>query len=74
MRGLMQDWPMRIHRFIDHAALYHPGARIVCRTVEGDSGAADSNRASGSPPWPGTPIAISKPGTASQARARSITP
>jgi fatty-acyl-CoA synthase len=36
MRGLMQDWPMRIHRFIDHAALYHPGARIVCRTVEGD--------------------------------------
>ena len=20
MRGLMQDWPMRVHRFIDHAA------------------------------------------------------
>ncbi len=36
MRGLMQDWPMRVHRFIDHAALYHPGARIVSRTVEGD--------------------------------------
>ena len=35
MRGLMQDWPMRVHRFIDHAALYHQGARIVCRTVEG---------------------------------------
>jgi fatty-acyl-CoA synthase len=36
MRGLMQDWPMRVHRFIDHAALYHRGARIVSRTVEGD--------------------------------------
>jgi fatty-acyl-CoA synthase len=36
MRGLMQDWPMRIHRFLDHAAQYHQGARIVSRTVEGD--------------------------------------
>jgi fatty-acyl-CoA synthase len=36
MRGLMQDWPMRVHRFLDHAAQYHPGARIVSRTVEGD--------------------------------------
>ncbi len=36
MRGLMQDWPMRVHRFLDHAALYHQGARIVSRTVEGD--------------------------------------
>ena len=36
MRGLMQDWPMRVHRFLDHAALYHRGARIVSRTVEGD--------------------------------------
>ena len=35
MRGLMQDWPMRVHRFLDHAALYHPGARVVGRTVEG---------------------------------------
>ena len=35
MRGLMQDWPMRVHRFIDHAALYHQGARIVSRTAEG---------------------------------------
>jgi fatty-acyl-CoA synthase len=35
MRGLMQDWPMRVHRFLDHAALYHQGARIVSRTVEG---------------------------------------
>jgi fatty-acyl-CoA synthase len=36
MRGLMQDWPMRLHRFLDHAALYHRGARIVSRTVEGE--------------------------------------
>lgn len=35
MRGLMQDWPMRVHRFLDHAALYHQGARIVGRTVGG---------------------------------------
>ena len=36
MRGLMQDWPMLVHRLIDHAALYHRGAQIVSRTVEGD--------------------------------------
>jgi fatty-acyl-CoA synthase len=36
MRGLMQDWPMLMHRLIDHAALYHQGASIVSRTVEGD--------------------------------------
>ena len=35
MRGLMQGWPMRVHRLIDHAALYHQGAEIVSRTVEG---------------------------------------
>jgi fatty-acyl-CoA synthase len=31
----MQDWPMLVHRLIDHAALYHQGADIVSRTVEG---------------------------------------
>ena len=36
MRGLMQDWPMLVHRLIDHAALYHQGAEIVSRRVEGD--------------------------------------
>ena len=35
MRGLMQAWPMRVHRFLDHAALYHQGARVVGRTIEG---------------------------------------
>src|ERR1700744_2888804 len=36
MRGLMQEWPLSVHRFLDHAALYHRGARIVSRTVEGE--------------------------------------
>ncbi|HEY2834930.1 MAG TPA: long-chain-fatty-acid--CoA ligase [Rhizomicrobium sp.] len=36
MRGLMQDWPLRVHRFLDHASLYHQSARIVSRTVEGE--------------------------------------
>jgi acyl-CoA synthetase (AMP-forming)/AMP-acid ligase II len=35
MQGLMQDWPLRIHRIIDHAAKYHPKRRIVSRSVEG---------------------------------------
>ena len=35
MRGLMQDWPMLVHHFIDHAARNHKGAEIVSRTVEG---------------------------------------
>ncbi len=35
MQGLMQDWPLRIHRIIDHAARYHPHRRIVSRSVEG---------------------------------------
>jgi acyl-CoA synthetase (AMP-forming)/AMP-acid ligase II len=35
MLGLMQDWPLRIHRIIDHAARYHPLRKIVSRSVEG---------------------------------------
>ncbi len=35
MRGLMQDWPMLVHRFIDHAARNHKGAEVVSRTIEG---------------------------------------
>src|ERR1700722_9293355 len=44
MQGLMQDWPLLVHRLIDHAALYHQGAEIVTSTVEGPiqrSGYAD---------------------------------
>lgn len=35
MIGLMQDWPLRIHRIIDHAAAQHPLREIVTRSVEG---------------------------------------
>ncbi len=35
MQGLMQDWPLRIHRIIDHAARYHPARPIVSRSIEG---------------------------------------
>jgi acyl-CoA synthetase (AMP-forming)/AMP-acid ligase II len=35
VQGLMQDWPLRIHRIIDHAAKYHPARPIVSRSVEG---------------------------------------
>jgi acyl-CoA synthetase (AMP-forming)/AMP-acid ligase II len=35
MRGLMQDWPLRVHTIIDHAAKYHPARPIVSRSVEG---------------------------------------
>jgi fatty-acyl-CoA synthase len=35
MMGLMQDWPLLIHRIIDHAAIQHGGREIVTRGVEG---------------------------------------
>jgi acyl-CoA synthetase (AMP-forming)/AMP-acid ligase II len=35
MQGLMQDWPLRIHRIIDHAAKYHPMRKIISRSIEG---------------------------------------
>lgn len=35
MLGLMQDWPLRIHRLIDHAARHHGGRTIASRSVEG---------------------------------------
>ena len=35
MLGLMQDWPLLMHRIIDHAALYHGGRAVVSRSVEG---------------------------------------
>ena len=35
MLGLMQDWPLRVSRIIDHAARYHGGRRIVSATAEG---------------------------------------
>jgi len=35
MLGLMQDWPLLVHKIIDHAALNHGDREIVTRTVEG---------------------------------------
>jgi fatty-acyl-CoA synthase len=35
MQGLMQDWPLLIHRIIDHAATYHGGRRVISRSIEG---------------------------------------
>src|SRR5262249_41257015 len=35
MLGLMQDWPLLVHKIIDHAALYHADREVVTRTVEG---------------------------------------
>ncbi|MFN0262719.1 long-chain-fatty-acid--CoA ligase [Tepidamorphus sp. 3E244] len=35
MLGLMQDWPLRCHRIIDHAATFHGSREIVTRSVEG---------------------------------------
>ncbi len=35
MLGLMQDWPLLVHKIIDHAALYHGTREVVSRSVEG---------------------------------------
>ena len=36
MRGLMQEWPLLVHTFIDHAKIHHGEREIVTRMVEGD--------------------------------------
>jgi acyl-CoA synthetase (AMP-forming)/AMP-acid ligase II len=35
MLGLMQDWPLLIHKLIDHAALQHGGREVVSRGADG---------------------------------------
>lgn len=35
MLGLMQDWPLLIHRIIDHAAIQHGDREVVSRSIEG---------------------------------------
>jgi len=35
MLGLMQDWPLLVHKILDHAALYHGAREVVSRSVEG---------------------------------------
>ncbi|MFA6266668.1 MAG: fatty-acid--CoA ligase [Pseudolabrys sp.] len=35
MLGLMQDWPLLLHRIIDHAAKFHGERKVITRSVEG---------------------------------------
>jgi fatty-acyl-CoA synthase len=35
MLGLMQDWPMLLHRVIDHAAKFHGERKVITRSIEG---------------------------------------
>ncbi len=35
MHQLMQQWPLRVSRIIDHAARFHPNRPLITRTVEG---------------------------------------
>src|SRR4051812_16674123 len=35
MQGLMQDWPLLVHRVLDHAARWHGERQVVSRSVEG---------------------------------------
>ncbi|PIK69918.1 long-chain fatty acid--CoA ligase, partial [Methylobacterium frigidaeris] len=35
MLGLMQDWPLLIHRILDYAALQHGARPVISRSVEG---------------------------------------
>jgi len=35
MLGLMQDWPLLLHRIIDHAATFHGDRKVVTRSIEG---------------------------------------
>ncbi len=35
MQGLMQDWPLLLHKIIDHAAVQHGERDVVTRSIEG---------------------------------------
>ena len=35
MLGLMQDWPLLLHRIIDHAAIFHGERQVITRSIEG---------------------------------------
>ena len=35
MLGLMQDWPLLLHRVIDHAAKFHGERKVITRSIEG---------------------------------------
>ena len=42
MLGLMQDWPLLLHRIIDHAAIQHGTREVVSRAVEDGALAMDA--------------------------------
>jgi fatty-acyl-CoA synthase len=44
MFGLMQDWPLLLHKVIDFAAIQHGGREVVSRTVEGPMHRSDYRR------------------------------
>ena len=35
MLGLMQDWPLTLDKFIDHAKRWHPTREVVSRRADG---------------------------------------
>ena len=35
MKGLMQGWPLLVHRVLDHAARWHGEREIISRSIEG---------------------------------------
>ena len=35
MQGLMQDWPLLVHKVIEHANNHHADQEVVSRAVEG---------------------------------------
>jgi acyl-CoA synthetase (AMP-forming)/AMP-acid ligase II len=35
MKGLMQDWPLLVHRVLDHASRWHGEREIISRSIEG---------------------------------------
>jgi len=35
MKGLMQDWPLRVSSVLDHAARFHADREVVTRSIEG---------------------------------------
>ncbi len=35
MKGLMQDWPLRVSSILDHAARFHADREVVTRSIEG---------------------------------------
>ena len=35
MPGLMQDWPLTLDRFLEHAQRWHGAREVVTRSIEG---------------------------------------